>query len=124
MKINFETAITDLRGRQLDEHGRVYAPPTPPAEGEKPADGPEPMTLGLVCYTALNAGMMDEKSYAKSRERYELMIRLYGSAGGGEQDVIAKQVTLLQDLIAKVWSPLIVGRAGDLLEPKQPESGA
>lgn len=119
MKINFETAITDLRGRPMDENGRVYVPP---AEGAEPKDGCALMTLGLVCYTALNAGMMDEKSYAKSRERYEIMLKVYGSAGGGEQDISAKQVTLLQDLIAKVWSPLIVGRSGDLLEPKEAET--
>lgn len=116
MKIDFTAVITDLKGRVLNERGEVWRERQPDQE---PRDGDDKMTLGLVCATALNAASKDEKSYKKAVERFALMERIYGpkAAAEVEVDLKASDITLIQEALPQVYSPLIVGRADALLEP-------
>lgn len=123
MQIDFNAAITDLRGRQFVVDGLDQIGTRQPDQAELPA-GLDPLTLGYACYRALNTGMLDEKDWKKFTERYKLMTRLYGDNGGGVQDVSVQDVAELQKLLPKVWTPLICGKCGDLLEPPaKPDAG-
>src|SRR5690242_4932457 len=99
MKIDFDAAITNLKGETLNERGEKFRIVP---DGTAAQDGDDKMTLGFVAMTALNHGIMEEKNFKKATARYDIMKKAYGTAGGGVQEVSAADVVLIQEQLVKV----------------------
>lgn len=105
MLIDFSAPILDLFGRPCIEAGT----------GSNGTD-PKNLTLATVASSALTAAIPDEpnQSAAVKVQRFGLALRV---AAGGSVDLKAEEVAMLKDLIGKLYQPLVVGRAYDLLDP-------
>lgn len=106
MKLDFSTLLMTLDGKMplLDRQ---------PKEGEPV---PKPLTLGMVSVTALLSDYPDERIDVNEKlRRFKLALKL---SDGGGVDVGVEDVALLKTLIAKMFSPLAVGRACEILDPE------
>lgn len=101
MKRNLNQALTDLNGKAIEE---------------KAGDVTRPLTLATVCVNALLMPHEDERNLSGKDKvsRYELAKKINGAEG--EIDVKAEDITLLKNLLAKAYTPLIVGQAYAVLE--------
>ena len=101
MKINFDTVLLGLDGE--------------PIKSPKPDGGLESATLCAVARNALLARYQDEQNLSGQEQyhRYEL-----AKNAKGETEWVSDDVTLLKRLIAKLYGPLVIGPAFDLIEPK------
>lgn len=97
MKRNFSAAIKNLDGKPLKE-------------------GDKEVTIGSIAVNALLTPYEDERNLSGDDKvkRFRLAQAIHGA--DDEIEVTAEQVTLLKTLIAKAYTPLIVGQAYDLLE--------
>lgn len=98
--INFSTVITAMNGEPMLD-----------------METKKPVTLVDIVLTALNLVLPEERSDAKDKiHRYKLSCCI---VDGGEIDVKSEEITEIKNQIAKVpfFSPLIVGRAYDILDP-------
>lgn len=99
MKINFSAPIRDIRGEPIIE-----------------AD--KPVTLGSVSCQALLATYQDEKEIS-GKEKVERFTLAALCSNETEADVSVEDVALLKKLIGKAYGPLVVGRAYEIIEPKE-----
>jgi hypothetical protein len=102
MKINLETFLVTLNGEVLEE---------------KIKDKVIPIKLKSVCVNAL-LGMNEDDSRETGESkaaRYKLALKLNE---GGEQDLSTDEIVKIKGHIGKLYVPLIVGQAYDLLEGK------
>lgn len=101
MLINFNAAITDLDSKPIQ-------------------DGEKELTLKILSTNALLApGADDDKlSGDKKVERAVLAQKIHTK---GTIDASAEEVSLLKELISKLYTPLAVMRAYELLDPKAEE---
>lgn len=97
MKINFDSAITNLDGFS-------------PARDDKGAA----ITLQAVALTALMAMLPEDQNMQgdEKASRFRLALRIHA---GGEQDMAPEDATTLKRLIGRCYGPLVVGRAYELL---------
>jgi len=65
-------------------------------------------------------GRARELSGDKKVERYDLAMKIHKSPDG-LVDLKSEQVTLLKELIAKAYGPLMVGQAYEILDPHEAE---
>lgn len=98
MKRDFRQPIVNFEGTQLKDDGRD-------------------VTLATVAINALLAAIPNEivTGEAKAR-RYALALKI--NADPGDVNVTVEELALLKAEIGKVYAPLVVGRAYDLLEEK------
>lgn len=103
MKIDFSKPILDLAGM--------------PVKQTEAADSPD-ATLATVATGALMATFPDERELSGTDKaaRFHLAMKL---TNGGDVDLKVEDVALLKNLIGKAFGPLVVGRAYDLLDPKE-----
>lgn len=96
MRIDFSREIHDLAGKPISENG-------------------VPVTLGSVCSGALLMPYPDERNVSGEDKvkRFRLAEKVYA---GGLQDITVEDAALLKQLLAKAYTPLIVGRAYGILE--------
>lgn len=97
MKVDFSTVLNDLLGEPLKEDGK-------------------PFTLSMACCTALMTPAQDEPNVAAETKvrRFKLATAIIQ---GGEQDFSIEDVAELKKLIGKIFGPLVVGRAFEILDP-------
>jgi hypothetical protein len=97
MKIDFSAVIKDL-------------------DGEAVKDGDKDATLGRVACSALLASYAAEQNLA-AEDKVRRFRLAETAAKGGEQEIKVEDVALIKQLIGKMFAPLIVARAYDLIEP-------
>jgi hypothetical protein len=108
MRINLDEVIESLDGEPITINEMV--------DGEM-ID--EELTLGRVCLNSLF--MMDQTERIDGIEkfkRYEMGLKVNL---GGTQSFTAEQISLIKELVGKMYGPLIVGRAWTLLEGEEEE---
>lgn len=99
MRIDFSVVLKNLVGDPLKEDGKDF-------------------TLAMASCTALMQPAMDEPNIpadAKVR-RFKLATVI---VHGGEQDLTIEEVAELKRLIGKIFGPLVVGRAFEILDPAE-----
>jgi hypothetical protein len=96
MKISLSTPITDLRG-------------TPIRNGEID------LVLSEVCITALLAPDQAEEPAEDKVKRYKLAVKC---SNGKDPDFSAEDIVLLKKLVGKIYAPLVVGKAFEILDPE------
>ena len=83
---------------------------------------PEPLTLESVCYTALAAGLEEDRMQTL-QQRLEIAKLMDRVTKGGQVELSAADIVTLETRIAKAFTNAwILGRAVDLLEPTQQEA--
>lgn len=99
MKRDFNQPIVNFEGQQMkDETGK-------------------PVILCLVALNALLTPIPNETiTGSEKAKRYALALKI--NERPGEVNVTAEELALLKEQIGKVYPPLVVGRAYDLLEEK------
>ena len=98
MRINFSKPLNDLEGAPLVVPGSLI-----------------PMTLSSVCVTALVTLSQDDQN-VDAKTKYDwghLANQIYGK---NELELSTEQIVLLKNRIGKLYGPLIVAQAWDLLE--------
>lgn len=96
MKINFSAVLTDLDGGAIK-------------------DGKKDLTLGTVATTALLGNYDDERPTGQEKsQRYALAVKVHG-ANSHPLELDLDEAKLIQDLIAKSYTPLVVGQAWAIL---------
>lgn len=98
MKINFGQALKTLEGEELKY-------------GEKA------LALKVPAVNALMGAYEDERNLSGEEKvkRYDLAMRITSIT---EPDLTAEETALIKKLIAKAYSPLVVGQAWKMLENK------
>lgn len=104
MKIDFDALMKDFQNKVISEGGKNT-------------------TLAAVACTALSAQFADEANLAADEKyrRYKLGCKL---ADGGAVDLSVDEIAMLKKLIGRAFSPLIVGRSFDVLDPPSQETTA
>lgn len=111
MQINFTVEMKNLNGHTLKE--RVSDPDDP----EKVVV--DDVTLKLISVNALLA-VEEGMSGKEKAKRYALAMLVHQSDGDG-LDLGIDDVALVKRLIGKNYSPLVVGQAWQILDPKKPK---
>ncbi|KAF0102246.1 MAG: hypothetical protein FD144_2681 [Rhodospirillaceae bacterium] len=96
--IDFKKVLTDLTGAALkfDENGKD-------------------ITLGSVCETALLAAFVDERDLSGEEKTRRALIAMRVHAG--EADLTVDEISLTKRLVGKLYPPLVVLRAWEILDP-------
>lgn len=111
MKIDLDKLILDLDGKE------IASTPAEPAQGGKPPVPAGPaLKLGDVLITSLTGQFTDEQSLDGNTkfERYQLAVEV---KKGGERDFTLKDATEMLRLLSKWASPIIYGRAKEIIDP-------
>ena len=97
MKIDFNAPIRDAAGNAM-------------------SDGDNPATLASISSGALFAPLPNDHKLepARKAEYGALGIKLFE---GGEHELKVEQIAMLKDRIGRVYAPLVVARAFELLDP-------
>lgn len=100
MKVDFNYVIRDLKGEAV-------------------MDGKDEFTLKNVACNALLMPYPDEQQLSGTDKyrRFKLADKI-SAANGEAVDLSVEEVADLKKLIAKAFSPLVVGRAYDKLDPQ------
>lgn len=100
MKIDFLQPIKTLDGEDI------------PNPDSKTGD---PLTLKTICINSLLASdrESEQESGEKKYERYLLAQKIHA---GKEEDFKAEDIALIKKLVGKIYIPLVVGRAYQLLD--------
>lgn len=106
-KIDFTTVLLDQDDKPMTEC--VKADPT---DRTKCAEE-KPLTLGSVAMQALNVPEQN-LSYTDAVKRGQLSIMVYHSPGAS---LTSEEVSLIKAQLPKRFGPLVVTRAGELLDP-------
>jgi hypothetical protein len=98
--VDFTAQLVDLDGQALKE----------------PTDEQTPVTLGRAASSALVQPYQDEASLpgAEKVQRWQLACRVRSAAA---LDLPAEDIALIKKCVAKMYSPLIVGQAWQMLDP-------
>ena len=77
----------------------------------------DPLTMKIVCTNSLLTPAQEDKNIDgnEKAKRFELAMRIYTE---DEIDLSIDELKLLKDLIGKLYTPLVVGRAYQILDPK------
>lgn len=104
MKVDFSAKLLDLEKKEIKEGDKV-------------------MTLSSVSCTALLATYPDEQNLEATTKvkRFRLAEK---AINGGVQELAVEDVVELKKLIGKAYSPLVVGRVYDIIDPPPPETNS
>lgn len=104
--IDFTAALLDMDGKPITE----------PEAGPDGQPHIVEATLGRVVCTALTAAFADEQNLSGEDKvkRFALGMKVRGNAAA---TLTSDEITLLKKLVGKGFSPLIVGRCWELLDP-------
>lgn len=104
MKIDMTKAIKNLEGDNLNNP-------------ESKLKEKEPLMMRIVCVNSLLTQTQDDKNIDgnEKAKRFELAMRIYTEK---EIDLNVDELKLIKDLIGKIYPPLVVGRAYQILDPK------
>ncbi len=118
MKIDFNRQFKELDGKVIPEQ--------PPGmvkndKGEMEEKKYPPFTLRKACTNVLVMGERDAQGRPKEMtgkqkvERYELAKKIHNSTG--LVDLQAEEITLLKELIGRIYPPITVGQSFEILDP-------
>lgn len=76
----------------------------------------DPLTLKKVCIKALTSLNPADVSITgdDKYQRFKLALKIEKG-----EELGVDEVSLLKKLVGQIWSPLVVGRAWDMLDPKE-----
>lgn len=117
MKIDFTQKIKSLKGEDLPSGPDVEDPKDPKKKIKAPG-----LTLGDVSCNALLGTFKDEEGRIDGKEklkRYRFADRIYGTKEKISLD--SGEITLVKDLVAKLYSALVSGQAWEMLESGEAE---
>ncbi len=102
MKININETIKNIKGEAI-----------------KDGETKEPLTLKTICTNALMGTYEEEKkvSGAEKAKRFQLAMKIQSS--NGEAVLQSEEISLVKELIGRGYPPLVVGRAYEILDPKE-----
>lgn len=106
MKRNLNVVLKTLKGEPLKEQ---YVGPD-----DKPLE--RTVTLSGIATNALLANYEDERNLSGDDKVKRFKLAQQINDADGEVEVTAEQVSLLKSLIAKGYTPLVVGQAYEILE--------
>lgn len=111
MKINLNYKFKALNGVFITQKVDI---------GKKDEDGKpimkdEPLTLGKACAVALLGNFPGELSGDEKVKRYSLAMDIHKAKNS--IDLTVEDVSLIKELIAKVYSVLVTGQAWQILDP-------
>lgn len=109
LAIDFSAKLTDSDGQSV----KVCVDPRPAAECGKEVE----MTLGVAVRNALYQSYPDERELSGD-EKFKRAELAQALVGASEIKVKAEDISLMKKLVAKLYGPLIVYRAWQLLDPK------
>lgn len=121
MKVNRKAVIVSPDGQAFNELLQPWVAPVA-IDGKMPPESTQTrkLTLGVMCYSALNSNALAEKEWEIAAERYDLMGKFVGKTEPDEIELSAKQVTMLHELLPSlnqrgvgIW---VIGQVGSLLE--------
>lgn len=94
MKVNFNEALKDLSGKEVVENGVT-------------------INMQIPC---INALMQDDAQAdgTKKLQRYKLAKKIQDSAEATE--ITVEDASMIKELVAKIYGPLVVGNVYELLE--------
>lgn len=95
MKIDFSQAMKNFDGSEAEHEGA-------------------PLTLGIVCAHALNVRAEQGEKAEDMSGNGMLALHIYN---GGEVSITAKQITITQEKLGKLWPAAIQHQAYVMLEP-------
>lgn len=106
--IDFSAPITNLKNEPMTERG---------------ADGnPFTITLGALATNALLASHEDERALPQVEKvkRFKLAMKLNDQSGNPAKDVslTAAEIAEISKLVSKLYSPLVVGKILQLIDPE------
>lgn len=109
MKIDFSKNILDLDGNPA----MSQEPPKTP--DEKPTL--KPIKLKDLALNSLGSVHHDEHGITGEEKatRFALMMRIYATKDGEELELTPEEVTKIKQLVGKMFPPLHVGRAYEIL---------
>lgn len=95
---------------------RNFTAPIKNLDGKPLKEGDREVTIGSIAVNALLTPYEDERNLSGDDKvkRFRLAQSIHDA--DGEIEVTVEQVALLKSLIAKAYSPLIVGQAWAILE--------
>lgn len=100
MIANVKTAILDYKGNPVK-------------------DGDGDFIIGDALLNAANAGGKQDEEAKIKCSRYLLAMRVAAAIeGDGNVSLTASEVVLLRESVARVYTPLVVGRVMELLDPE------
>lgn len=100
MNIKFTTVFKTISGKEIKSEDNKI------------------LTLGDVCSNALLANFKDEEITGKEKlKRFKLAQKIYGVKEPVSIEV--EDVALIKELVAKIYSTVIVGQAWELLEGEE-----
>ncbi len=127
MKVDLSQHITDFKGqpvvRKLSAEAReeIFNNLSKATLAEiEPRLVDEDMTLESVILTAANAVYHDEQSLSDKVKgaRYKICVK---AALGGEQDFSSEEITEIKKVVAKMYTPMVMGRTFDIIDPETKE---
>ena len=110
MKLDVTIELIELDGTPITDDKRIC--PT----CQRPVGDGKPLTIRRACARALQ--FIPERttvSYTDQKERYELAQRFFN---GDEVELEAKEVVLVQKLLALLYRPAVTGPVGLALDGK------
>ena len=111
MKIKINSIMKNVYGEPLKSQRKK--------ERSKKSDKPvefEDMLLKDAMVNSLLAEIKDDPLTGDEKlERYRLAMKIQDAKT--DLDLTSKEIVLIKDMIAKVWSPLISGQAWEMIEP-------
>lgn len=124
MRINPNIEITDIKGDAITEKRFVFVCPKC---GEKADmqnnqiidDTGEPVRLKNLCINVLTSLTEEDKNLTADKKFYrgKLAERIYNAEE--DIDVRSEDIAMLKKLIAKAYSPLLVMKAFEILDPEE-----
>ena len=82
--------------------------------GEVIKDGEADLMLRSVLLSALSRGGDQNATYTEKSLQFSLGVKI--ASAGDEVELISDEIKMLKDITAKIFSSLIVGQVGKLLE--------
>ncbi len=117
MKIDFNYTFKELDGTAIAER----PPEMKQVDGEMKEVTYPPFTLRKACTNVLvmreadGQGRPKELSGKDKVERYELAKKIHNSKG--LVDLTVEEVALLKELVGRIYPPITVGQAFEILDP-------
>lgn len=106
-KIDFTQPLLDQDSRPMTECVKLNAVDRSKCDDEKV------VTLGYAVFHALNVPEQNV-SYTEATKRGQLALNVYRAADVG---LSSEEISLIKTQLPKRWSPLVVARAVEILDP-------
>lgn len=114
MKVDFSTVLLDLNGEPLKRLKKAAV--TRFVDGVERVVEPAELLDMTAGFAAIEALMAPDPKDTDGARKLNLFTLGQQIAKGGEQEIEAKDVVLLEEKLASSYAPLVVGRMHELLK--------